>query len=428
MTKPFLNPQWISRLKDFSRLIVGFSGGLDSTVLLHVLASQPSLHNKLVAMHVNHGISVNAFSWEKHCADFCQNNGINYISRSVEFDRSANIEEGARNARYGVFSSFLSNNECLLLGHHLDDQAETVLLQLFRGAGVDGLAAMTESSSLGAGTVCRPFLSISRQDIEHYAIAHQLNWINDESNQDIHYSRNYLRHQVVPLIAAKWPGVIGNIARTAGHCQQASSNLDELALLDCSELNTSALFVGSIKLLNLDRVTNILRAWLKRNEVRLPSSKTLQRIIHEVIFADEDANPLVSWSTIHIRRYQSYLYLDRNPDVPPPLSIDWVDFPNPLKLKHMGTVLTAHKEDEGLKIPCGTIVTVQFRQGGESFVWHGQTKQLKKLMQQWGVPPWCRDKTPLIYINGQLAAVVGYAVSDLFFVKNASDTWFIDIV
>jgi tRNA(Ile)-lysidine synthase len=425
VTKPLLSPQWIAQLGSFSRLIVGFSGGLDSTVLLHVLASQSSLRNKLVAVHVNHGISSNAFSWENHCADFCKNLGVEFISESVTFDRSANIEEGARNARYEVFTSLLKDNECLLLGHHLDDQAETVLLQLFRGAGVDGLAAMPESISLRLGVLARPFLLSTRGHIEEYAEAHYLSWIRDESNQDIHYSRNFLRHQIMPLLASRWPGVVGNIARAAGHCQQARFNLDELALQDCPELIVSPhpLFIEPIKSLSLERIANVLRVWLKKNQIRLPSTVTFQRIIHEMIFAGDDATPLVSWDNTHIQRYQSYLYIDKSKDTYLPLSTDWIDFPNPLSLKELGFVLAVERADEGIGIPSDAIITIKFRQGGELFSWHGQTKQLKKLFQQWAIPPWLRDKIPLLYINDQLAAVVGYAVSDLFFIKNPSDAW-----
>lgn len=425
MTKPLLSPQWIAQLGNFSRLIVGFSGGLDSTVLLHVLASQSSLRNKLVAVHVNHGISSNAFSWQKHCAVFCKNFEIEFISESVTFDRSANIEEGARNARYEVFTSLLKANECLLLGHHLDDQAETVLLQLFRGAGVDGLAAMSESGSLGLGILARPFLLNTRGQIEEYATVHHLSWITDESNQDIHYSRNFLRHQIIPLLASRWPGVAGNIARTAGHCQQARVNLDELALQDCPELITpsQSLSIEPVKSLSFDRIANVLRVWLKKNQIRFPSTVTFQRIIHEVIFAAEDTTPLVSWDNIHIRRYQSYLYIDRIKEIYLPASTLWTDFPNPLSLEDTGIVLAVKKANEGISVPHDAAITIKFRQGGELFSWHGQTKQLKKLFQQWGIPPWLRDRTPLLYINDQLAAVAGYAVSDLFFTRNSSDTW-----
>nr|WP_284498321.1 tRNA lysidine(34) synthetase TilS [Legionella maioricensis] len=409
----------------FTKLIVGFSGGLDSTVLLHLLASHSSLCPKLIAVHINHGISSNAEYWQKHCEQFCLNSGIDFISHAVEFDRSANIEEGARIARYTVFSSLLTTQDCLILAHHRDDQAETVLLQLFRGAGVDGLAAMSDLSTWGVGTLARPLLSYSREQLEHYAASHQLKWIEDESNQEISYSRNYLRHQIMPLLLKKWPGVVGNIARTALHCQQAKANLDELAIHDDQELltATNSLFIEPLKKLSIERITNVLRVWLKKNQVQLPSTLTFQRLIHEVLFASSDAAPVVSWNEIQVRRYQQYLYLDKKKVISLPHCIEWTEFPLPLVLTEYNFSLMAKKVNQGLIVPQNAKVEIKFRRGGEQFYWHGQTKQLKKLFQEWGVPPWLRDTIPLIYINDQFAAVVGYAVSDLFFTHNSSDSW-----
>jgi len=425
VTKSLLSSEWITRLSGFTKLIVGFSGGLDSTVLLHLLASHQSLRHRLIAVHINHGISSNAEYWQNHCEQFCLNLGIDFISRSVEFDRFANIEEGARVARYTVFSSLLGPRDCLILAHHRDDQAETVLLQLFRGAGVDGLAAMNELGSWGLGTLARPLLSYSREQLEHYAAHCKLKWIEDESNQEINYSRNYLRHQVMPLLLKKWPGVVGNIARTAIHCQQAKTNLDDLALYDNQELLAarSSLFIEPLKKLSIERMTNVLRVWLKKNQVPLPSTVTLQRLIHEVIFADLDATPLVTWDAIQVRRYQQHLYLDKKKVISLPSCIEWTEFPSPLVLTEYDFYLTAEKMTQGLIVPPNAKVEVKFRQGGEKFYWRGQTKQLKKLFQEWAIPPWLRDTIPLIYINDQFAAVVGYAISDSFFAHNSSDSW-----
>ena len=425
VTKLGLNSEWLTRLGDCTQLIVGFSGGLDSTVLLHVLASHPSLRDKLIAVHINHGISPNSLAWQNHCEQFCLNNGIIFISRSVQFDRSANIEEGARKARYAVFSSFLKAQVCLILGHHRDDQAETVLLQLFRGAGVDGLAAMMELSSLGEGTIARPLLSYSREQLEHYATTHELKWIEDESNQDNKYSRNYLRHQIMPLIEDKWPGAVANIARTATHCQQAKVNLEELALQDSPELliPNRKLFIEPLKTLSFERITNVLRVWLKKNHIKRPSTLTFQRLIYEVILASPDAAPMVSWNEIQVRRYHEYLYLDKKEVIKLPSSIEWTNFPSPLILEEYDLHLIATKVNQGLMIPQDAKIVIKFRQGGELFYWHGQNKQLKKLLQEWGVPPWHREIVPLIYVNDQLAAVVGYAVSDLFFSSDGSQAW-----
>ncbi|HAU1685185.1 TPA: tRNA lysidine(34) synthetase TilS [Legionella pneumophila] len=425
VTRPLLSSEWVTRLKKFKKLLVGFSGGLDSTVLLHVLASSPSLYNQLLAVHINHGISGNSLSWQKHCEQFCLDLGIPFIAKGIEFDRSANIEEAARNARYDFFSSLLEGNDCLVLGHHLDDQAETVLLQLFRGAGVDGLAAMQECGNLGAGQLARPFLTWPRGELEHYARIHELKWIEDESNQDTKYSRNYLRHRVIPLLVEKWPGVVGNISRAAIHCQQAKVNLEVLAIKDCPDLlnATDHLLIEPLKGLEFERITNVLKFWLKKNRIQLPSSKTFHRIIHEIIFAKLDAMPTVSWGQIQIRRFKQHLYLRKADKGNLPKIIEWKHFPASLMYPDANIDLSAVKAKKGLKIPKDVQIEIRFRKGGEEFYWHGQTKHLKKLFQEWQVPPWVRDRVPLIYINGQLACVVGYAVSDLFFTDNPQEAW-----
>ena len=413
------------RFRPFNKLIVGFSGGLDSTVLLHVLASHPILHAKLVAVHVNHGISANAVLWQEHCEQFCHTLGISFTTQAVHFDRSANIEEQARIARYAVFSSLMTEQDCLVLGHHQNDQAETVLLQLFRGAGIDGLAAMAETGSFSTGTLIRPFLSYSREQLEDYAASYQLEWIEDESNEDINYSRNYLRHKIIPLLAEKWPKVIGTIARTATHCQQAKENLDALAIYDHALLQHDVLSLEPLQQLNDERIMNVLRVWLRNNKVQLPSTVTLNRLIHEMIFARTDAVSEVSWGEIIIRRYQSRLYLGTKDKPNLQSCIEWIEFPEPLAIESAGVSIVAKRVNEelGLSIPPNAKIVVRFRQGGEKLAWHGQTKCLKKLFQEWKIPPWFRERIPLIYINDELAVVIGYAVSDLFFRKNVPSTW-----
>ncbi|MGL5742500.1 MAG: tRNA lysidine(34) synthetase TilS [Legionella sp.] len=433
MIKPLLSAEWLTRFSRLNQLIVGFSGGLDSTVLLHVLASHPILFSKLIPVHVNHGISPNASVWQEQCEHFCRNLDVVLITKQVEFDRSANVEEGARIARYGVFSSLMTEQSGLILGHHLDDQAETVLLQLFRGAGVDGLAAMSEFGPFANGALARPFLSCSREQLEHYAVLHQLSWIEDESNLDVSYARNYLRQQVMPLLRSKWQGVAGTIARTATHCQQAKRNLDALAVHDmfleeASETVTEPfLFIAQLQKLSFDRIANVLRVWLKNNQIQLPSTRTFQRLIEEVIFARTDATPEVRCGEVCVRRYQKYLYVDKINSSDFPSSIEWSEFPSPIVLNDAGTHLLAKRANQGLIIPPKTKINVTFRKGGEELVLHGQTKRLKKLFQEWGIPPWLRESIPLIYFNDTLAAVVGYAVSDLFFIKDAADAWVLSL-
>ena len=412
-----IHPDSLQRLQNFERLFVGFSGGLDSTVLLHILANQPALSEKLTVIHINHGLSGNADTWERHCQDICQSYNIPLIIRKVFVDSSANVEEEARKARYGVFLSVMTKNDCLLLAHHRDDQAETLLLQLFRGAGLAGLSAMAAVKKIAEATLIRPLLHCSRNTLEAYAHAHQLSWINDESNSDSVYSRNFLRHEVIPLVQTRWPGVLANLARTASHCFDAQLQLAELAEIDYPGSNDvpNTLSIARLGELSYLRMNNILRNWLKKNSVRFPDTGTFNRLIPEVIFASPDANPELVWDNYCIRRHQQTLYLLTAQKDMPGTIIKWQDFPNPLGIADLPGFLVVKSSEKGIVIPPDSTIEVRFRQGGESIVLRNQTKSLKKLFQEWKIPAWLRDRTPLMYVDGQLAAVIGYAVSDNFY-------------
>ncbi len=385
-------------------------------MLLHNLAIHPILKSKLIAVHVNHGLSPNALRWQSHCQTFTKQLGVRLTIKSVDFGRLANIEEEARKARYKAFATELESEDCLILGHHLDDQAETLLLQLFRGAGVDGLSAMPAQKEFAGASLLRPFLEYSRQTLENYAKAHHLEWINDESNQNMDFSRNYLRLKILPEIDSRWPDVAKNLVRTTKHCQQAQSNLEALAKLDCPSLNrpTSVLPLASLCDLETGRLSNVIRFWFKLNQVKVPDTKTFNCFIKELIQVREDASPKIIWKGNCVRRYQQNLYLTKveEPVLFKPLI--WSDFPRTLSIAGLGQ-LNVIKANHGLLVPELSQIEIRFRQGGELFCWHGQQKQLKKLFQEWKVPPWLRDRIPLLYINDQLALVVGYAISDYFY-------------
>lgn len=429
-----LTEDWHISLGSYQTLFVGFSGGLDSTVLLHAIASVPALVSKLEAVHVHHGLSANADAWQAHCQQFCKTLSVPLLVHEVQIDAGANVEEAARIARYQVFASLLAENACLLLGHHLDDQAETLLLQLFRGAGIDGMAAMLPINRLSKGMLARPFLQYSRKILEAYACKYKLAWVDDESNQNSAFSRNYLRHQVMPLLREKWPGVIGNLARSAVLCQQAKLNLEALAEIDCAEFGIEGdrLFLPPLLALNHARLANILRVWLRHNHVRYPSAAILQRLIDEMILAKKDATPIIDWDGVIVRRYQQHLYLLNEAAPYQATCIEWSAFPAPLQLSEGLSLTTLRRaarprHPEGVKIPAGSRVQVRFRQGGELFYWHGQSKQLKKLFQQWQIPPWQRDRVPLLYVNDELAAVIGLAISDHYSNKGSADTYCIEL-
>lgn len=420
MINPLPGADWVERLSRFNRLYVGFSGGLDSSVLLASMAAIPSLKEKITAVHINHQISPNASAWQAHCQAVAKHYNLDFYTQTVTFDKKANIEEAARKARYAVFSSLIQRGDALILGHHLDDQAETLLLHLVRGAGIEGLAGMPVEKPFAAGYLLRPFLDKSRAELESYAKSQGLRWIEDESNLNADYSRNYLRQELIPQLRARWPGVVQTIARTASHCQEALVNLDALAHNDCPALKnpTQTLALEGLMQLPRPQLANILRSWLRLNNIKLPSTSTFNRLLSELIEAPEDALPCVSWGKIVVRRYQHSLYLDALTSWSRRDHYSWSSFPDDLCLDDKGAVIQASQAEKGAKIPANAKIELRFRQGGEKIVLHGQHKELKKLFQDWKIPPWLRDDIPLIYVNDQLAVIVGYAVSDLFYAES----------
>lgn len=423
-----LNEQQLQRLCKANRVYLGFSGGLDSTVLLHALSEHPAIHQKITAIHINHGLSQNAHAWQTHCQAFCDAKNTAFQAYTVDFIKHKNIEAGARDARFKVFASLLNDGDYLVLAHHLNDQAETVLMQLFRGAGVDGLCAMSEASAFAKGTLFRPLLSTSRADLESYAADYGLSFVTDESNQDVGFSRNYLRHEIMPLIISKWPKAEECLARAALHCQEAQTNLEALAKIDNSSVvasrmrsNPEILELKDLKSLPYARLSNVLRHWLHQQGIVMPSSDMMQKIIQEVIFAKADANPVVHFGSTMVRRYQERLYIVSSTPTTDEASQEilcWQEFPKPLLLPNAGGLLSVVAGSSGINVPNGAVVTVRFRKGAEVLVLHGQTKKLKTLFQEWKIPPWQRSTIPLVYFDNQLAVVVGYEYSDLFATKN----------
>lgn len=421
-----LNSLWVARLANYKSIRVGFSGGLDSTVLLHLLSNTQALKKTLSAVHIHHGLSPHADAWQKQCEIFCAEISIPLTVAHVKIDNTANIEERARKARYSAFESLLEEGDALLLAHHQQDQAETLLLHLFRGAGVDGLAAMPIVRPLSKGELVRPLLHCSRESLESYAKNHSLTYINDESNENIEFSRNYIRHHVMPMIRNKWPNVAVNLAACARNCQDASKNLEALASIDYkySEDDKSSLLIEKLPLHDKSRLVNVLRIWLKKNCIRSISAVLLEKLINEVILARIDAKPYLSCGHVSFSRYKNKIYILNNSQHLDSLSnndkpitynaqknVTWSDFPSPLVLNY-GKTLQAQRSPLGIYIPNGSNIEVRYRQGGEVFRLHGQTKQLKKLFQQWGVPPYKRNMIPLIYVNNDLKVVVGFKSTD----------------
>ncbi len=405
---------------------VAYSGGLDSHVLLYTLAQlRPKIPAVgLTAIHVDHSLSPRSGRWSQHCYEVCSALGIacEVIKVNARSAKGESPEAVAREIRYRVLRARVGPNECLLTGQHQDDQAETVLLQLLRGSGAPGLAAMARAAAFGRGRLLRPLLAFSRSELQAYAEQEGLTWIEDPSNFDSGFDRNYLRHEVLPMLRRRWPGVTRTLARVAVHQADAAWLLDKQAQAELARVEGSEhwLSVKGLSVLALPSRRNVLRYWFKQQGFPVPDSIHLQRILKEILLASADSEPLVAWPGVEVRRYRDRLYALR-PLLPhdPAVVLAW-DGLNSLELPPgVGGLLTSRAtQGWGLEAKHWRqgVITVRFRQGGESM--HLRDRQhhctLKKLFQEHGIPPWQRPRLPLIYIDDRLAFVVGIGIEQSF--------------
>lgn len=407
-----------------ARLLVGYSGGMDSHVLLHGLSGLCPAAGKRVlrAVHVNHGLHPSAGAWQTHCESVCSALGVplEVIRVDVPAAGAQGPEAAARQSRYRAFAEVLGKNEFLCLAQHMDDQAETFLLQLLRGAGPKGLSAMPAQAAFASGTLFRPLLELPRRALRNYAAHFALDWVEDSGNADVRFDRNYLRHEVIPLLLERWPGALRTIARAAGH--QAALARAAAALGDSVSAEAAGDLAGTLDcavLANLDRGAAALavRAWLARGGFAPPSAKLMDRLFDEVIGAGEDASPLVAWNGVEVRRYRGRLFAMAplvRADADTVLS--W-DLRAPLEFSH-GRLEATRVTGAGLDAGRCTQgrVQVRFRRGGERCRPAGQARSstLKHWFQERGIPPWERDRLPLVYLDAELAAVAGAWVCEGF--------------
>jgi tRNA(Ile)-lysidine synthase len=418
--------------KSFARLIdtlpaapaywVAYSGGMDSHVLLDLMQhARERLSGTLGAVHVDHQLHSQSGDWEIHCRAVCRELGVAFhaLQVSAHARPGESPEAAARTARYRGLADWLVRDAVLLTAQHLDDQAETLLLQLLRGAGPRGLAAMPARARFGRGWLVRPLLSVPRADIEAYARRQRLRWVEDPSNTDLRYHRNLLRHSLMPELRQHWPGVAGVLARAAAHQADQLELAEALAREDmqgCARRAGRCLSRRALAALSVARQRNLLRHWIAANGLRLPSQAVLERIVSDAVAGRDDAVPLVQWPEGEVRRYRDLLYL-MAPLPEPDLQQRWVwDLRAPLALEAAGGDLSAQPAvGAGLAMPApDSRIEVGWRQGGEWLQPAGQPHRhaLKKLFQQWGVPHWERARTPLLYIDGRLAAVAGLCVAE----------------
>ncbi|MCP3866632.1 MAG: tRNA lysidine(34) synthetase TilS [Gammaproteobacteria bacterium] len=416
----------LNGMPEADRYLVAYSGGRDSHVLLHALAALgKELPGRIEALHVDHGLQSASRDWSAHCVQICRELDVpcQVLPLTLRLEKGASVEELAREARYRALVARMDPGDMLLTAHHLEDQSETVLLQLLRGAGLGGLAAMPPVSGYGPGYRARPLLGFSCNALKFYALEQKLDWVEDPSNQNTRFDRNFLRHEIIPLMANRWPAMATTIARSARHCAEAQALVDTLCQRDLEEISskrTGRLSLSGLQALSLPRARAVLRAWIRQRGYRLPDTARLHRALREMTFAARDRNPMVNWQGAELRRYRDWLYII-DPLVPldEGLELDW-DLEQPLSLPGGLGILRMHTPPShfsGDKLNQGK---VRFRHRGERVRPMGwkHSQSFKKFYQQRGVPPWERQRIPLLYLNSELAAV-----ADLCICESPSGHW-----
>jgi tRNA(Ile)-lysidine synthase len=418
-----------------SRVAVALSGGLDSMVLLHLAHEAAQAAGlPLFAFHVHHGLSPNADAWRAHCEANAAALGVEFDHRDVTVEKGrSGVEAAARKQRYAALGDMCRAHgvDLLLTAHHLDDQAETVLLQLLRGSGPAGLSGMDAANHapmlLGDGqlVMARPLLAMSRAGLEAYAAQQRIAWVEDESNTDPRYARNALRHQVMPVLALAFPGFQARIARSSAHAQSAQRLLDELAEQDLTAcLDFDAIALPRLRLLSEDRINNLLRHWFSKQGLGMPSTAWLEQMVTQLTSAREDAQPLVAHPEVDVRRYRDRLLLVpkqrdlaglRDPDdegiiVKHAQAFKW-DGEASLAFPDYGGVLHFDMSNAGLDPAWlrAQPLEIDFRKGGErlKLAPNRPTRGLKQLFQAQGVPVWERGRLPIVSSGFDLLFAAG---------------------
>jgi tRNA(Ile)-lysidine synthase len=400
-----------------ARLVLALSGGLDSVSLLHALLALRDQHPfTLRAVHVHHGLSPHAGRWADFCAQRCAAHAVELAVHSVQIarDDAAGIEAAARRERQRIFAAL--DADFLLTAHQQDDQAETLVLQLLRGAGPKGLAAMAELQQRPGWRAAqlRPLLGVARAGLLAYAQANALEWVDDESNRDVRYRRNALRQQVMPLLAMHFPGAGATLARAAALQADAAGLLDDLARSDAAAAIAGArldcmLLAG----LSAPRARNLLRYFIEQHGLPMPNARQLNEALHQLLDARGDARVCVRLGQVEVWRFRGGAYLV--PIAPPPAEpVRWQG-ESRLAVPSAGMdVRMDIEQGAGLKQAAlaSGVVTLGVRRGGERLRLHagGSHRSLKNLMQEYAIPPWQRERLPLLWCDGRLlwAAGIGF--------------------
>lgn len=405
---------FLQQLPPVSGYGLALSGGLDSSALLDAL-SRCHGESRLRAIHIHHGLQADADHWVEHCHTLCRHYDVPLQVYRVDAKAAPgeSPEAAARRARYARFEQALQPDECLFTAQHRNDQAETILLQLLRGSGPAGLASMPAITAFAGGWLARPWLQCTREEIARYAAVQRLHWVEDSSNLEQGFDRNYLRARVMPVLLERWPAALRTLSRSADLQAQASELLEQLASEDLQRVryphHVAALCVTRLKECSPARIRNVLRYWIVLNRLTTPTAAQLEQIL-EALSARADSTPMVVWSGGGVGRYQNALYA-LAPEPPTETQRRTWAPGQSFSIPQLGIQLDSDYltriglAPERFSQP----LTVGFREGGERIRLPGRKHRhrLKKLLQEHEVPPWLRERLPLLFHGNELVAVLG---------------------
>ena len=413
--------QFLERSKA-TRIIVAYSGGMDSTVLLHCLKNLSALQNcRLLAVHINHRLHADADAWVMHSQKQAKQLAIAFQSLVVQVPRThpQGLEASAREVRYQALQSIMNHDDLLLTAHHCNDQAETVLLRLLRGTGIVGLKAIVEYQKLDNGILARPLLFIPRSDIYAYAQKHKLQWLDDPSNQDLKYARNYLRHRVIPMLAERWPMWYQTVTRYATHHVTAGDIINSDAkryLYRCLLPGSNDLLLRVLITLSVARQHLVLRAWCALSNIAIPNKHQLIRIcdaiaIHINMHNASGSGIIYTGADIGIGVYHGTLRVVKPLKCPLLSSIEWHK-DSDCEIPQLNLKLTRTELMRQAPSLFNQTLNVMFRRGGERCACSNRLgkplhKSLKNIFQEQRIPSWERDSIPLIYAAGRLRLIWG---------------------
>lgn len=418
------------KINKYSNFLLAYSGGLDSTVLLDQLIKLRDFYNlnlKIRAIHINHGINAESDNWVQHCQKKCNYYKIPLLIKYINLDIKKNIEKEARLKRYNIFEKTLKKEEILLTAHHLIDQCETVLLALKRGSGIVGLSGIPYTRKIGKNLLLRPFLDKTKTELKQWALKYKLSWIEDSSNNDIKYDRNFLRNIILPVIFKKWPSFYLNVNRSSEICREQENLLNELLLPILDKMINND---GSLSTDNFDKMSHayrnfVLRKWIINKVKIIPSRNFINILWKEVINSKPDASPKLNIQKYEIRRYRKNIYLIKKYISLKNYIIIWKNPRKNLLLpQNLGSLCINNKGMKIRKPLLNEIINIRFQCNNKVDVCNFfKRKKIKKIWQENNVPIWERNRIPMLFYNKELIAVIGFFVTKKGFCVNKNYSW-----